>query len=300
MKLFLISEGGGSWGVDFINYLCSLSKIEAVFTSEETHANVIARSAFFGHEPEKINILLPYFTLIGESYAAPLRNYAPIFEIVSILPNAETQIHVPYFLCAFFHMQKVLNLSLDIDNLRVCQTPLSKRPYFLAYCASNASCFERERLFQILKEKDNSKTAHGLGACQTTPGRKLDGPWNTVYLAYSEYRFTIAMENKFKPGYVTEKLLMAMLAGSIPIYWGDSQWVKSVFNEKSIIFVQDYANLDECADYIIKVNETPQLLEQYQNNLPFIKDVSWFSKENPRPEFLKAAEILKDYCKVNQ
>jgi hypothetical protein len=34
------------------------------------------------------------------------------------------------------------------------------------------------------------------------------------------YRYALVMENQRQPGYVTEKLLDAVAAGCIPIYWG--------------------------------------------------------------------------------
>ena len=49
---------------------------------------------------------------------------------------------------------------------------------------------------------------------------------NTGYLMRSKvhelsaYRYTIAFENTIRPGYVTEKLLEPLAAGSVPIYLG--------------------------------------------------------------------------------
>lgn len=50
------------------------------------------------------------------------------------------------------------------------------------------------------------------------------------------YKFTIAFENSTSPGYTTEKLWQPMKAGSIPIYWGNSD-VQKAFNVKSFISV---------------------------------------------------------------
>ena len=50
--------------------------------------------------------------------------------------------------------------------------------------------------------------------------------WSAGYLDelvewYSPYRFALVFENKDWPGYVTEKIVSAFLAGAIPIYWGN-------------------------------------------------------------------------------
>ena len=41
--------------------------------------------------------------------------------------------------------------------------------------------------------------------------------------------------------------------------------VKKYFNEKAIIFVQDFSSLEACADYIIQVDTTPELYNQYKS-----------------------------------
>lgn len=53
------------------------------------------------------------------------------------------------------------------------------------------------------------------------------------------YRFTIAFENQSYPGYATEKIVQAMQAGSIPIYWGDPL-IERDFNPRSFVNYHDY------------------------------------------------------------
>jgi GR25 family glycosyltransferase involved in LPS biosynthesis len=53
-----------------------------------------------------------------------------------------------------------------------------------------------------------------------------------------EYLFSICPENFMtkNPGYVTEKLFMACIAGTIPIYWGDLDSIdKSIFNMNRVL-----------------------------------------------------------------
>ena len=52
---------------------------------------------------------------------------------------------------------------------------------------------------------------------------------------YSHYRFGISMENKKYPGYVTEKILMAFLGGTIPIYYGTRD-VFHIFNKDAFVY----------------------------------------------------------------
>ena len=52
----------------------------------------------------------------------------------------------------------------------------------------------------------------------------------------------MAFENDDAPGYVTEKLGLAFLAGAVPIYWGPS--TDHIFSNDSYIRCDD---LEECA-----------------------------------------------------
>lgn len=52
--------------------------------------------------------------------------------------------------------------------------------------------------------------------------------------AYKPYKFVIAMENKWVDGYLTEKVANALLASSVPLYWG-SPAVHEVFNTEAFI-----------------------------------------------------------------
>ena len=51
----------------------------------------------------------------------------------------------------------------------------------------------------------------------------------------SNFRFNLVMENKNSPGYITEKIMMAFLSGSIPIYYGTNE-VYNLFNKDAFIY----------------------------------------------------------------
>lgn len=55
------------------------------------------------------------------------------------------------------------------------------------------------------------------------------------------YKFCIAFENCAMPGWATEKIIHPLMAGSIPIYWGDPN-VTEYFNEKAFINCASYGN----------------------------------------------------------
>jgi hypothetical protein len=68
----------------------------------------------------------------------------------------------------------------------------------------------------------------------------------------SRTRFNLCFENKSLPGYVTEKLVEAMWARCIPIYWGDPGIVAE-FNPDSFINVHAFESEAACLDRIEEI-----------------------------------------------
>lgn len=87
-----------------------------------------------------------------------------------------------------------------------------------------------------------------------------NGDWQQGKLDFlSNYKFTIAFENRQTNGYTTEKLFHPLMANSIPIYWGNPKAVED-FNPKAFINCNDYNSLDEVIE---KVKELDNDDEKY-------------------------------------
>ncbi len=63
------------------------------------------------------------------------------------------------------------------------------------------------------------------------------------------FNFTIAFENSKDDGYTTEKLLEPLMAGSIPIYWGNDR-VGEDFDARCFINVEDFSSVADLAAYL--------------------------------------------------
>jgi len=100
-----------------------------------------------------------------------------------------------------------------------------------------------------------------------------------------DYKFTLAFENSASAGYTTEKLVEPMLAGSIPIYWGNPEVARD-FNPRSFIDVARFPSFAGAIDHILAVDADDELYLRYLRE-PWFNDntpPSWF---NPR-EHLQA------------
>ncbi len=97
------------------------------------------------------------------------------------------------------------------------------------------------------------------------------------------YKFTIAFENSSHPGYTTEKILEAMIANTVPIYWGNPL-IHLDFNPKSFINCHDYDDFDKVVEKIIELDKHDDLYKQYLQT-------SWFN-DNIINEYLSDERIL--------
>ena len=127
----------------------------------------------------------------------------------------------------------------------------SRRPRFCGFVVSNPLCPTRNAFFRKLSRY---RQVDSGGRLFNTLGHRV--PDKHAFL--SECRFTIAFENESHPGYTTEKLAEAMLAGSIPIYWGDPL-VGRDFDTRSFLSAHDSPSLDDLVDRVVAVEESPEL-----------------------------------------
>jgi len=92
----------------------------------------------------------------------------------------------------------------------------------------------------------------------------------------SEYRYVLAFENDFYPGYVTEKIFDAYACKSIPLYWGSLGREKAI-NAGSFIDASNFENFEALASHVAKISEDAwqEIYEQpLLSLLPDFSDIS--------------------------
>lgn len=174
------------------------------------------------------------------------------------LPN-KPMIYAPYY--AFVFRQ------LNIDpELVFNKSPIYPKTKFCCFAYSN--CDEkyegvRNRKFFLEKmiEKFGSKVEN-IGRCYNKNYKQNSGFEDNITL-FKPYKFVIAFENEPLEGYVSEKLLMPLLAGCIPIYLGAPD-VSLYFNTKRFVDV-GMLGLDKTLEYINEIENTPNLYQQILN-----------------------------------
>jgi hypothetical protein len=95
------------------------------------------------------------------------------------------------------------------------------------------------------------------------------GTSNNKIETLSKYKFTLAYENMNEAnGYITEKIFDALIAKTVPIYWG-AENIEEYVNPKAFIDRRIFKNDADLADYIYSISEDKynEMLEAGQNYL---------------------------------
>ena len=108
-----------------------------------------------------------------------------------------------------------------------------------------------------------------------SPGDSRNNYWRIVQTPAQKaaflrhFRFNIAFENEPFPGYLTEKIADAFIAGCVPIYHGDPH-VERTFSPAAFIHVRGESDYEEAVERILALDGNPTLLGKMQNAAPLV------------------------------
>lgn len=105
----------------------------------------------------------------------------------------------------------------------------------------------------------------------------VGGPVADKLVFDSTHKFSIVFENSSHPGYVTEKIIQAFAARTIPIYWGDPTIVEQ-FNKNAFINVMDYDRVSDVVDLVKSIDQNDELYLSYLKQ-PIYAEKASSSKE---------------------
>lgn len=112
---------------------------------------------------------------------------------------------------------------------------------FCAFVVKNGSSHVRHAFMEMLSAYKRVDCAGGF--CNNMPGGQTapedELTYGDRYFPFLQnYKFVICFENSKHPGYITEKLLNAYVAGTVPIYWGTPEALEWL-NPKAFLFLED-------------------------------------------------------------
>ena len=149
----------------------------------------------------------------------------------------------------------------------------------------------RDKLFYCISEY---KHVDSLGKHLNNTGvqsTRFDNNWRKISIELRQpYKFSIACENaKFK-GYVSEKLISCLQAGTVAIYWGDPS-VSEDFNTKAFINCNEYDSFDEVVERIKELDENDDLWLQVAS-APWQTEEQVKRMEEDDKKYIKFLELI--------
>lgn len=142
-----------------------------------------------------------------------------------------------------FAMAKTKHLSAE--------SAIKHQTKFCNFVYSNKDAPPERKTFKDLL--NSYQTVDSGGRYENNVG----GPVEDKLAFQTQYRFSIAFENDSTPGYITEKLIQAFAAKTIPIYWGDPD-VGKYFNTKAFVNVHDYPSFEAVLKDIQRLDQDEQ------------------------------------------
>lgn len=124
------------------------------------------------------------------------------------------------------------------------------RPNFCGFVHRNGNNNFRNQFFNELS--NNYKQVSSAGPLLNNTGYNVEGIGGKLDF-FKTCKFALCFENSSQPGYVTEKILHAFYANTIPIYWG-SDSIGNDFNEKAFINVGNYQTVNQAINRIREVD----------------------------------------------
>lgn len=228
------------------------------------------------------------YKILINTKSANLKNYNTNLIIdttndVTHLPEKVNMVYIPYYVISFYERFRNVPNSLIKSSEYNSNQILQSKKNFCAFLYYNCDIKYRIKFFHILSQY---KKVDPLGKCLNKNKECdrfyfKDGQMSYLDLAvskYKPYKFVICFESKNKKGYISEKIVNAMLANAIPIYSGSNEIIKH-FNKKAFINSNDFKTFEELSDYIKKLDNDDNLYKKmlqepwFENN----KLPNWFS-----------------------
>jgi hypothetical protein len=178
--------------------------------------------------------------------------------------------HRNHILLTYMQVCFWMNLSKDEKNRFFYKRPRGSARHFLIYAHSNCIKFREDAFFAL----SYIAPTHYGGVCDGSKGTKYyQFPPNATHanntvklhnfhenaIFFSAYKFCLVLEHAMMPGYITEKILNAFLAGCVPIYHGPEE-IFLFFNKNAFVYY-DPDSPQEALDLIANLNKDDQLYD---------------------------------------
>ena len=174
--------------------------------------------------------------------------------------------YIQYPLC--YVSEETMKFVLE-KHMRSAEDIMSRKK-FCAMVVSSGAGYKKDRdtifdeLSKYIKVDSGGRYRNNLPDGKSVADKK-------AFL--SDYRFSIAAENSLHDGYITEKIMDAWAAGTIPIFYG-SRYSTEMFNSKAFVLA-DIDNLDATIEEVKHINEDEDAYLKMQREPVFVEGSKW-------------------------
>lgn len=194
--------------------------------------------------------------------------------------------------------------NIALDKPQINEEELFNRK-FCSFVVSNNTFADPMRNF-LFEEISKTNNIDSGGKFANNIGYKIGGTEKDKINFLKQYKFNLACENSEVDGYVTEKIVDAFVANSIPIYWGD-EYVLHDFNRDSYIYVNEFMHgIDDTEGFNKLLNEINIIRENKELYLEKIKSPKfnckpskWYEQLQEFLEFIVVAGKTYNHCYGN-
>lgn len=216
--------------------------------------------------------------LNGENYTPDfnLHDYAISYNEISF---GDRYIRYPLYL-----MYDEVKLA-KIKHLNISESILNDKQYFCNYIYGNGNDREfRNHAFRVF-ETYKKVAATGIGN-NNMPDMPVTDTIKKKIEFQQKSKFTIAFDSISEPGFVTEKILHAFAAQTIPIYYGDPN-INTQFNHKAFVNIADFDyDLEKALAHVIEIDSNDELYLNMLSEPAFVKENFYEMKRADLEAFL--------------
>lgn len=168
-------------------------------------------------------------------------------------------IYIDWFNCKTYGNPQLVSLENTLN------IPYMQRQEFCAF-VGNHTRNNRQEVIDCLSDYKSV-------ACRGKPFGNHDIGENKKIDMLRQYKFTICFENTVYPGYHTEKLFHAKVAGCVPLYNGHKT-IEADFNSKCFLNLQDFSSMEEFCNVIKQLDQNNTLFEEISRQPLFLSPPS--------------------------
>lgn len=200
-------------------------------------------------------------------------NFVPDFNLADYAISSypihflDRHFSIPFGVEAFYYGNYKHFLALESGKRKFCSEDLKRKIYFANFLASHDS--ENNIRGDFFKKLSEFKRVESPGKLYHNNDTVVSWRDNSKIEFQAKSKFTLCFESTKHEGFITEKIIDAFYAGTIPVYYGSST-VKDIINPKAYINVSDYKTMDEAIERIKQLDNNDEMYMEMMREPIFI------------------------------